>query len=42
MRKIKVQLLTPQKEIVWKEIPWGKRHLDWYRNQGYTVLMTEQ
>jgi hypothetical protein len=42
MRTVKVQFLTPEKTIVWVTIPWGKKHLDWYRNRGYIILMTEQ
>jgi len=39
-KKVKVQLLTPEKKIIWVIIPWGKSHLDWYRDRGYTILMT--
>ena len=42
MRTVNVQFLTPDKRVVWILVPWGKRHLDWYRKQGYTILMTEQ
>ena len=42
MRTVKVQLLTPDKKIIWVTIPWGKAHLDWYKKQGYQILMTVQ
>jgi hypothetical protein len=42
MRTVKVQMLSPDKKIIWVTLPWGKAHLDWYRNQGYIILMTEQ
>jgi len=42
MRTVDVQFLKPDKTIVWLTIPWGKSHLDWYRKQGYTILMTVQ
>lgn len=42
MRTVKVQMLTPDKKIIWVTVPWGKSHLDWYRQRGYIILMTEQ
>ncbi len=42
IRTVQVQFLTPDKRVVWILVPWGKRYLDWYRKQGYVILMTEQ
>jgi hypothetical protein len=42
MRTVNVQFLTPDNRVVWILILWGKAHLDWYRDRGYTILYTEQ
>ena len=35
-----MMVLTPNKEVKWLTVPWGKGHLDYYRKQGYLILMT--
>jgi hypothetical protein len=40
MRMLTLMVLTPDKKVKWLTIPWGKAHLDWYRKQGYEILMT--
>lgn len=39
-RMLTVQFMKPDKTIVWLTIPWGKAHLDYYRNKGWIILMT--
>jgi hypothetical protein len=40
MRMLTMMVLTPNKEVKWLTVPWGKGHLDYYRKQGYLILMT--
>jgi len=40
MRMLTMMVLTPDKEVKWLTVPWGKGHLDYYRKQGYLILMT--
>jgi hypothetical protein len=40
MRMLTLMVLTPNKEVKWLTVPWGKGHLDYYRKQGYLILMT--
>lgn len=40
MRTVTLFVMKPDKTTAWITIPWGKKHLDWYRNNGYIILLS--
>ena len=38
MRMIWLQILWPGGYVEWKQVPWGKRGLDYIRKLGGTVI----
>jgi len=34
MKLVAVQLLTHDKQIIWLQVPWGKKYLDEVREKG--------
>ncbi len=39
-RIVNVMFLKPDRSTLWLTLRWGKEHLDFYRDKGWVILMT--